>query len=353
MRKRFFIFSALFALLCAAGTGESYSFFMISDPHLGAASTYCTDPAVPKKFRTKKDIHRADKCMPAFKAMFEDMAKKTGENTRFLFEAGDLIEGGTKGEEVHKQVLTDAVGLLKKYFRIPIYMVKGNHEAYGMGGEAAHRAVLLPELAKTAGLEKLDFTNYTVAAGGDLYIFLDCYSGAKAKPWEFLGKTLKSLDRKPRYVFVGMHGPVIPSHWNQKEIRTVLDQLLEYDAVLLCGHCHQNSVTVYEKNGKKLVQVTVSTYLEPKKKMLLHPAENTKDQLLARFRDSLKGRWKKADFLPEFEREWAPYITDYRNFGGAGYARFDVSDAGISVTYQSAVLNQKPQTFLLRGKEEK
>ena len=353
MRKKHSVLSAFFALLCAAGAGESYDFFMISDPHLGAASTYCTDPAVPKKFRTKKDIHRADKCMPAFKAMFEDMAKKTGKNTRFLFEAGDLVEGGTPGEEVHKQVLSDALGLLKNYFKIPIYMVKGNHEAYGMGGEAAHRAVLLAELAKTAGLEMPDFTNYTVAAGGDLFIFLDCYSGAKAKPWAFLSKTLKGLDKKPRYVFVGMHGPVIPSHWNQKEIRAVLDQLLEYDAVLLCGHCHQNSITVYEKNGKKLVQVTVSTYLEPRKKMLLRPAENTRDQLLAKYRTSLKERWKKEDFLPEFEREWAPYITDYRNFGGAGYAKFGVSDAGISVTYQSAVTSQKPLTFPLRGNEGK
>ena len=344
MRKKFFIPLAA-AWICLLQAGESYNFFMISDPHLGAAETYCTDPAVPKRFRTKKDIHRADKCMPVFKAMCEDMVKKADGNTRFLYEAGDLVEGGTPGEEVHKQVLADAIGLLKEYFKIPIYMVKGNHEAYGMGGEAAYRAVLLPELAKTLGKEKLEYSNYAVTQNGDLFIFIDCYSGAKAGQWEFIRKTLSGLEKKPRYVFVGMHPPVIPSHWNQQEIRPVLDQLLEYDAVLLCGHCHRNSITTFEKNGKKLVQVTVSSFLEPKtRKMQIRPAANTVKQRLSGYRNSLKNRWKNEAFIPEFDREWAAHITEYRDFGGAGYAKLDVSDKGISVTYQSALIDQPPVT---------
>ncbi|MBQ9503018.1 MAG: metallophosphoesterase [Lentisphaeria bacterium] len=348
MRKRFFIPLAA-VLVSLLQAGESYNFFMISDPHLGAAETYCTDPAVPKKFRTKKDIRRADKCMPAFLAMCEDMVKKSDGNTRFLFEAGDLVEGGTKGEEVHKQVLTDAIGLLKKYFKIPIYMVKGNHEAYGMGGENAYRTVLLGELAKTLGKEKLEYSNYAFMQGGDLYIFIDCYSGAKAGQWKFVRETLRSLKEKPRYVFVCMHPPVIPSHWNQQEIRGICDLLLDHNAVLLCGHCHQNSVTVFEKNGKKLVQVTVSTFLDPKpKKMPVRPAENTVKQRLDGYRNSLKNRWKNASFIPEFDREWAAHITEYRNFGGAGYAKFDVSDAGIAATYQSVLLDRPPVTVRIR-----
>ena len=344
MRKRFFILMAL-AWLCLLQAGESYNFLMISDPHLGAADTYCTDPAVPKKFRTKKDIHRADRCMPVFRAMCEDMVKKSDTGTRFLFEAGDLVEGGTRGEAVHKKVLADAVALLKTYFKCPIYMVKGNHEAYGMGGEAAYRAVLLPELAKTLGKEKMDSANYVVTRDGDLFIFIDCYSGASAEPWAFVRRTLHGLKSKPRYVFVGMHPPVIPSFWNQREIRPVLDLLLDYNAVLLCGHCHRNSITTFEKNGKKLVQVTVSSLLDPKlAKMRIHPAENTVKERLSGYRDNLKYRLQSEAFIPDFDREWAAYITGYRDFGGAGYARIDVSDKGVSVTYRSALPDQLPVT---------
>ena len=347
--KKFAALLILSVLSLAAPAGESYNFLMISDTHLGAAETYCTDPSVPQKFRSKKNIHRADRTMPALKAMFEDMAKKSDEKTRFLYEAGDLIEGGCRDEKTHEEVLRDALSLMKSYFKYPIYMVKGNHEAYGMGGDDAYRAVLLPEIAKAAGQDKLDYANYTVTVGEDLYIFLDAFSGAKAKPWEYAAKVLDGLKEKPRYVFVGIHSPVIPSHWSQKEIRAFRDRLLEYNAVLLCGHCHQNSVTVFEKDGKKLVQITVSSVLDTEKKGLLHPAENTRDQMLEKYRKSLRKRWKKEDFLPEFDREWAPYITDYRNFGGAGYAKISVSDSAISIDFQSWVLTQPPLTFQVSG----
>ena len=157
------------------------------------------------------------------------------------------------------------------------------------------------------------------------------------------------MKEKPRYVFVAVHGPVIPSHWNQPVIRAFRDRLLEYNAVLLCGHCHRNTVTVFEKDGTKLVQITVSTFLEPNKKGEIRPAENTKDTMLENCRKSLTTRWKMEGFIPEFDREWAPYITDYRNFGGAGYARINVSDSGITIDYQSRILTQPPLTFQILG----
>ena len=54
----------------------------------------------------------------------------------FLLQGGDLIEGCNHNENVHKEVLTDALNLMKNYFKFPIYMVKGNHEAAGIGGRS-------------------------------------------------------------------------------------------------------------------------------------------------------------------------------------------------------------------------
>lgn len=349
--KRLVTMLTIAGLTVGAAAGESYNFYMISDTHLGAAETYCTDPSVPKKYRSTKDIRRADACMADLKAMFEDMAKKSDSKTRFLVEGGDLIEGGTLNEETHRKVLQDALSLMKSYFKYPICMMKGNHEAFGMGGEKAYREVLLPEIARTAGAEKLDHANYSFTVGDDLFIFLDCYSGAGAKQWEYADKVLSGLKKKPRYVFVGLHCQIIPSHWDQKNIQALCSSLLKYDAVLLCGHCHQNSITVFEKDGKKLVQVTASTCLDPNRNaMKVTAAENTKDQFLDKYRRSIRNRWKKEGFLPEFEREWAPYITDYRYFGGAGYAKFIVSDEGISVVYQSVDLTQPPLTVPVRSR---
>lgn len=347
--KKFFVSQILAALSLGVFAGESYNFYMVSDLHFGPEKTFSPDLAAPQKYRTKKEIQRSDRTLPEVKAMFEDMAKKSDEKTRFVYEAGDLIEGMTRDEKTHEAVLRDAISLMKSYFKYPIYMIRGNHDSYGPGGEEAYRAVLLPEIAKTIGQEKLEYANYTVTVGEDLFIFLDGHSRkGRAEPWKFAEKVLSEQKVKPRYVFVCVHAPFIPSYSNQAEIRAFRDRLLEYNAFLLCGHCHQNTVTVFEKEGKRLVQITVSSYLGLGKG-LIHPAENTRDAYLESYREKLKTRWKQEAFLPEFEREWAPFITDYRCFDGGGYAKINVSDGGVSIDYQNRVLTQPPVTFQVFG----
>ena len=110
---------------------DSYNFFMFSDTHFGTAKRFCTDPKAPKKHRTRKNIHRADKAMPHYKALFSHIARSADPKTKFIIEGGDLIEGCAVNEEAHKQELTDALAFMKKYFPFPIYMVKGNRARRG------------------------------------------------------------------------------------------------------------------------------------------------------------------------------------------------------------------------------
>lgn len=338
-----------FLLTAAVFAGESYNFFMISDPHFGAADTYLTDPKAPKRYKTKKNIHRADKTMYLYKGLFADIRKKSDAGTRFIIEGGDLVEGGTPGEAVHKKILQDALVLMRNYFKYPIYMVKGNHDAFGLGGEAAYKSVLLPEIAKYAGKEKLDFANYAVTCGPDLYIYMDFHP--KARGFKFVHDTLAGLKNKPRYVFVILHCPMIFTHQFEKEALPLCELLTQYNGILLAGHCHQNTITKFERNGNAMLQVTVSTFttLHPLKFMRLVDTKTTVEQEKARFIEKIKRR--KADaFLPVFQEKWAPYITEFRHIKGVGYAHFDVSDKGISVRFQSVDLNQKPITVQLVSK---
>ena len=334
----------LFLLITAAGiiyAGETYNFFMISDPHFGAADTYLTDPNAPRKYKTKKSIHRADRTMHLYKALFEDIRKKSNSQTRFIVEAGDLVEGATPNEATHKKVLNDALSLMKTYFKYPIYMVKGNHDAFGLGGEAAYKAVLVKEIARYAGKEQLDFANYAVNCGPDLYIYMDFYP--KARGFKFVRDTLKNLKTKPRYVFVILHCPMIFTYQFENDALPLCELLTEYNGILLAGHCHQNMITKFEKNGKAMYQVTVSTYTveTPLKTMRMIDTRTTPEQAKARFIEKVK--MKKADhILSVFREKWAPNITEHRHFRGVGYAKFDVSDKGIQVTYQSVDLTQEP-----------
>ncbi|MBO5695833.1 MAG: metallophosphoesterase, partial [Lentisphaeria bacterium] len=252
----FFILGSAFLLRGS----EDYNFFMISDTHFGTAGTFCTDPKAPKKHRTRKNIHRADRTMPHYRNLFRQIRETADAKTRFLVEGGDLIEGCTRNETVHKQVLTDAVNLMKEYFKFPIYMIKGNHEAAGNGGEKAYQAVLLPEMAKYAHVSKLEEANYVIRQGRDVYIYLDYTSG---NWFSFLEKTLSSLKEKPRWVFTVIHCPLLPTWAFRKYALRTIELLSQYDGILLCGHHHANTVTRYEKAGKRVTQITVSTILQP------------------------------------------------------------------------------------------
>ena len=64
--------------------GDSYDFFMISDTHFGTAERFCTDPKAPRHHRTRKDIHRADKAMPHYKALFSHIARSAGADAEIL-----------------------------------------------------------------------------------------------------------------------------------------------------------------------------------------------------------------------------------------------------------------------------
>lgn len=345
---KYYVFCAV-CLFAALAFADEYNFYMISDPHFGTAETFVTDPKVPLRYRTKKDIHRADKAMPYFKALFADIQKKSDSRTRFIIETGDLVEGGTHNEATHKKVLSDAINFMQQYFKFPIYMVKGNHDAYGMGGEQAWKEVALVQAARYAKKDKLDFSNYTVKCGKDLFIFMDFYS--RAKGFKFVRDTIKNLKEKPRYLFVVLHCPMVFTYQFQNDALPLCELLTEYNGILLAGHCHHNTIAKFEKNGKSMRQVTVSTFIQPwpLKKLRMQDSGISVEQAKKEFIEKVK-RKKEDRFLSVFEEKWAPFVTEYKDFKGAGYARFDVSDKGISVSFQSVDVKQKPLTVQVLSK---
>ena len=349
IKKSFLFVVCLYAVFAFA---EEYNFYMISDPHFGAAETFVTDPKVPRRYRTKKDIHRSDKVMPRYKILFADIQKKSDSKTRFVIEAGDLVEGGTHNEATHRKVLSDAISLMKQYFKFPIYMVKGNHDAFGFGGEKAWKDVALKQIAEYLNTDRLAFSNYSVKSGKDLFIFMDFYP--KAKGFEFVRKTLANLKEKPRYLFVILHCPMIFTYQFQQEAPVLCELLSEYNGILLAGHCHHNTVAKFEKNGKSMRQVTVSTFIPPwpLHRLRMEDSGISLEQAKQKFKEKLKIR-KVESFLPVFEKKWEPFVTEYRDIKGVGYARFDVSDKGITVSFQSVDTSQKPLVIqLLTGKNK-
>ena len=339
LKKRFPLLLAL-AAWCAAVAGESYSFLFVSDTHFGTEKSYYTGPE--KKFRSRKDPDRADKAMPIYEQLFERMAKESG--AKFLVHAGDLIEGYTTGEPAHNKELTDAIAFMKKHIEMPLHLVKGNHDAVGLGGEEAYRDVMLKEISRNAKSELAE-ANYAFRYGGDLFVCVD-YSTDWLK---FLKETLEKQPTRPRYTFLVIHLNVMP--FMSKKMIDATELLSRHNGIILCGHSHRNMMLKYRKDSGEVVQLTVGTLLK-------YPAErNNVDSLdtdLGDFKEAFrKKRFKTPEQARRFDRYWGPCLTNYRcAVGSSGYMKVQVSDSHVYAILHTAAPEAEPVRFVLKGKDE-
>ena len=340
MPKTLLVLLLALAAWCAAFAGESYAFLFVSDTHFGPEKSFYTGPE--KSHRTKKDPKRADQAMPLYEKLFAEMAKEP--DVKFLVHAGDMIEGNARDEATHRKVLTDAINFHKRFFGFPLYFVKGNHEAKGLGGEEAYRAVLLPVISETAG-KKLDAANYAVNYGDDLFV---CVEYDSPDWFKFLKLTLEKQKTRPRYTFFVIHLNLIP--FVGRNMPEACELLSRYNGIILCGHSHRTMLLKYAKDGGYVAQLTVSTLLAPaEKKNRVRRFDTDLAAFEAIFRQR---RLKTPEQNERFDRLWKPYLTEYREApGAAGYMKVLVSDAGVKAVFHPAAPDAKPVTFVLRGKE--
>ena len=336
--KKFILLLTLAAAihLCA---GESYSFHLISDLHLGPADTYH-----PTRFKGNRQ--RADLSTPALKNMLSRICKNTPD-TKFVIQLGDLIEGNTKGTAEHRKQIRSAFNLLKESCPCPVYHTMGNHEPFGLGAAEALKAELLPEIAKTINKKQINFVNYSFFHGDDLFIFSDYRRPAKGS--QFITDTLKALKKKPRYVFIACHIPV--TFLTRTELA---DTLAQYNAVVMSGHIHWNTLLHYTKNGKTMTQITVTTQLPAK-----NPAKQriristTEKKVFRDFIEKQAKKHKKKNYMDYYTKEWEPYITSFTTYRGSGVTTVHVSDSGIILERQGSDPAGKPiATTILKNKEK-
>ena len=158
------------------------------------------------------------------------------------------------------------------------------------------------------------------------------------KDWPFLRETLKSLEKRPRHLFIVTHVPFI--HLAK---RPIVDLLAKYDAIVLSGHVHAGYAVVYRKDGGTLAQVTVSSCLPTDVAKLRGGISGTgPDACRAYMEKVAKNRYKPESLMKKYDAEWAPYLSGYTAFKGSGFLKIHVSDGGVRLEYQSANLQNPP-----------
>lgn len=262
-----------------AGEGDKYSVVILGDTHYDAADPEVyhagyTDPNPKREANHRKEfVRNGDMWAERCPSLVKRAACLVDDDTRFVLQMGDLVQGDTATAEIHKRFLDDTMALLKKELApdLPLVTVAGNHDLRGNDDEVikqAYHEYMTARMSRELSQEITD-TNFLFNVGDDAYIVIN------------FGETdldritrLFSRARGARHTFVVVHSPVFPydsaSYWwwilfgdrtdsRAEERRAVRRLMAECNAVVLCGHTHKTELLDWYGDGGRITQVTMSS----------------------------------------------------------------------------------------------
>ena len=131
-----------------AASDKSYSVVILGDTHYDAADPEVyhagyTDPKPEREAIHRKEFARngkmwAERCP----ALLNRAACLVDDDTAFVFQVGDLIQGDTADAETHKRFLDDTLNLMKGSVApdLPFVTVMGNHDVRGNDDSVCRQA---------------------------------------------------------------------------------------------------------------------------------------------------------------------------------------------------------------------
>ena len=263
------LFFAAFVLAAA-----EYQVMVLGDIHYDAREYHATPDGKTRSPLRSEYINMWKAQSPA---MLTSAAKLMTDDTAFVIQVGDFIQGDAISEALHEKMLADAFLKVKSFFpKHRLLPVKGNHDVRGYlpvtdkNGKVTYKRrnsgvpaakAFLPLVAKELGLGKIS-GNYAVVHNNDLYIFYDGLIKARTS-LNFLKNTLKAHP-KARNVFFITHLPVLACStgapwWLAPRSQDIAKMLMPRNAIILTAHTHQPSLVKVSEGKNSLIQMVFSS----------------------------------------------------------------------------------------------
>ena len=280
-------------------------------------------------------------------------------DTAFALQMGDFVQGDCGNAAMHRQMLEDAFGFVKKAYggNLPLVVAAGNHDIRGdMKGDGARKTMekWMPQtMSKEIGVPVAG-TTFSFRQGPDVFIVVDFN---EPRPNLATIKRLLEESKDARYTFIVSHGPVIPSgltRWflmggkkrdvERKELRSLFARR---NAICLCGHTHRLEFYDCEFPEGRISQfVFNSVWSKPELGTTKVLGEGAAAYGRHRFGDAGNGLGAKSD--AELLAEYTSAVRGYCFAEAAGHYRLEVSDAGVSVAFYGGDATTPSRTFQLK-----
>ena len=355
------------SLAGAHGPGdERYSVVILGDTHYDAADPEIyhagyTDPNPKREELHRKEFKRnGDMWAGRCRNLVKRASCLVEDDTRYVFQMGDLIQGDTADYDTHKRFLEDAMNLFKAEVApdLPFLTVAGNHDLRGNDDAVCAKAYadyMVPRLSEELG-EPLPGTNFMFRSGPDAFVFINF-----SKPDVPTIEKLLTEARNARHTFVVVHSPVFPFddakyYWwyllgNRKDSRAeerrhVRRLLAACNAIVLCGHVHTTEFLNWEGDGGRITQMTMSSVWSKEEqgtyKELLSGKEAYGTRLFEKD-PSLKTEANVALF-----DEYRQGIRSYSMANSAGSYKLIVNGPKVYVDFYAGDSSRRSKRFILR-----
>ena len=352
MKRLFLALLALSVIQCKSDN-DSYSVVILGDTHYDSADTTMyhagySDPKPSREAAHREEFVRngkmwADRCP----RLVERAAGLVDENTRFVFQVGDIIQGDTADSTTHVRFLDDAVNLLKAGVapELPFVTVAGNHDLRGNDDALctrAYKAYMPARMSKELGQE-ITSTNFLFREGPDAFVAVNFTDPDVEEITSLLEQA-----RGARHVFVLIHAPVFPFddpdiyHWfllgNRKdsrkdERRQMRALLASLNAIVLCGHTHFTELLEWKGDGGVITQMTMSSVWEA--------------DSLANYTVLASGADEYPHYAPIFD-QYRPGIVRYSISDAVGSYKLIVSGSKVYVDFYAGDSPRRTKRFILR-----
>lgn len=341
--------------------GDAYSVVILGDTHFDTepASVYHSD--YNEKVEWLNRVQRAEfarngemwreRCP----RMVRRAARLVSDDTKMIFQMGDLIQGDCGNPEVHKKMLGDVMDSFKSSLGgLPFVTVTGNHDIRGTGAKDAYHEYMPVRMSAELG-QKIHRTTFSFTIGEDAFIVIDFNDPDVEELKRLLKKT-----KGARYTFVLTHGPVFPSddsscRWflfgkeKYTELRRAFRrEFASRDVICLCGHTHKVELFDWFGDGGRITQMTMNSVWSREELASL----KVRARGAAVYGEMRKGGKKddgtpNADETPLFD-EYREGLKRYLQATGAGSFKLNVSSHGVTVDFYGGDSEGVTETFVLR-----
>lgn len=347
---------------------SSYSVSLLGDTHFDSTDTkkyhaeYLTDTTEERyRLHLKEHVRNADMWADRLPRLLQASAACVRPDTAFALQLGDLVQGDCANPAIHRQMLTDMLGVAKRtYGSLPFVTVVGNHDIRGTGALETYDE-MMPRVMSAELRRPVAGTTFAFRQGPDAYIVVDFNA---PRPDVALLKRLLAESVDARYVFVVTHGPAIPScagRWfllgrrpaSDEARREIRSLMAARNAIVLAGHTH--CLEYYDcvfPEGRITQLVTNSVWTKANAASITVIDEGA--EMYGRRATGTKKRHGRAvpetarDGLLKLADEYRPFVKDYFFAHAAGHCRLEVSDAGVEAQFFGGDARTPSRTFTLR-----